>query len=145
MPLPDPTNALEQLVEFAGAFAQTMLGTFGEFYPFGGALDTDGVVTSIEACEDDPNPVSQDLIERLRDRVRAADRSGDPFVATAVVYDARVQIRDRDIDSDAVVIEVDQASDEPAVVFMLYRRLGDEIHYGEVLVQPGFGEQYGAQ
>jgi hypothetical protein len=142
--VPDSTSALERLVEYSGAFAQSMLGRFGEFYPFAGALDARGEVVSIAACEGEENPVSQDLIEALRERLRTVGASGR-FVATALAYDAHVQIRDRDIDSDAVVVEVDQVGDEPAVVFMLYERLDGEIEYGDVLVQPGSGEQYGAR
>ncbi len=121
-----------------------MLTNFGEFYPFASALDLDGDVSGITACDEEENPHSRELIERLRERARMAAASGY-FSATAVAYDARVQIDDRDIDSDAVVIEVDLVGDEAAVVFMLYRRTQRNIEYGDVLVQPGTGEQYGVQ
>ncbi|MEO0972516.1 MAG: hypothetical protein AAFX85_05420, partial [Pseudomonadota bacterium] len=118
------TKPLEQLVEHAGSFAQLMLGTFGEFYPFGCALTSEGEVLTVEAGEDDVTPISQNLIEQLRESVRATARDGADIAAMAVAYDARVQIRDRDIDSDAVVIEVDQAGEDPSIVFMLYQREG---------------------
>lgn len=140
----DSTKPLESLVEHAGTFAQLMLDTFGEFYPFGCALHADGVVSTITAFEEEQNPVSQSLIEQLREEVRLATFSGR-YAGTAVAYDARVQIRDRNIDSDAVVIEVDQSAEEPAIVFMLYERSAGNIEYGDVLVQPGTGEQYGAR
>jgi hypothetical protein len=140
----DSIKPLESLVEHAGSFAQLMLDRFGEFYPFGCALDDDGNVRTVAVCEEEQNPVSKDLIEQLRDAVRATGMARR-LAATAVVYDARVQIRDRDIDSDAVVIEVDQRRDESSIVFMLYRRRKGSIEYGDVLVQPGTGEQYGAR
>ncbi|MEM9387616.1 MAG: hypothetical protein AAGA68_21360 [Pseudomonadota bacterium] len=138
------TKPLEQLVEHAGSFAQLMLSTFGEFYPFACALDAEGELSTLDGDDDDQNPVSQNLIEQLREEVRLRVPRAE-VVATAVAYDARVQIRDRDIDSDAVVIEVDQVAEDPSIVFMLYSREGGTIEYGDVLVQPGTGEQYGAR
>lgn len=121
-----------------------MLSTFGEFYPFACALDVEGELSTLDGDDEDQSPVSQNLIEQLREEVRVRVPRAD-VVATAVAYDARVQIRDRDIDSDAVVIEVDQVAEDPSIVFMLYRREGGSIEYGDVLVQPGTGEQYGAR
>ncbi|MEO0974910.1 MAG: hypothetical protein AAFX85_17620 [Pseudomonadota bacterium] len=140
----EPTKPLESLVEHAGSFAQLMLDNFGEFYPFGCSLDVEGEINTVAACEEEYNPVSQNLIERLREGARHANQAHE-ITATAVVYDARVQIRDRNIDSDAVVIEVDQSPDDPSIVFMLYQRRSGNIEYGDVLVQPGTGEQYGAR
>jgi hypothetical protein len=143
-PLSDSINAAERLVEHAGSFAKTMLELLGEFYPFAGALEVDGRVTAVDVADGSEVSLDQNLIEQLRERVRSVGASGY-CVGTFVAYQARVQIQERDIDSAAIVIEVDQTTDDPAVVFMLYRRTQRDIEYGEVLVQPGSGREHRAR
>jgi hypothetical protein len=84
-----PKEECEALMSAVVPFAQRMLSQYREFYPFGGAMGTDGKIVEVGASTGSEHPASQDLVALLEAGFREGARTGR-YRATALVIDMLV-------------------------------------------------------
>jgi hypothetical protein len=64
-PLSVDPHKLEELLTYCLNFAKQMLGSHGEFHPFGAAIDSSGVFKAIGAWNGEEHPKGQDMAKLL--------------------------------------------------------------------------------
>jgi hypothetical protein len=132
-----PKEELEELITAAIPQAKRMLSEYGEFYPYGGAIDKRGKVISIAVHDGDEHPPSQRLIDLLVETFQAQAAAGE-YRVTAIVYDVRVISPGSNEKTDAICIELDHIDGASLKVFVPYKIKGkNEVVYGERFTRDG--------
>src|SRR5215470_8582788 len=115
----DPKADCESLLNAVLPFAQQMLDRHGEFYPYGGAMTTDGQITAVAAYDGQEHPASADVIKFLKSAFVTGAREGS-YRATALVYDVRVTLPSDGKKSDAIAVSLNHRSDYSVIVLFPY-------------------------
>jgi hypothetical protein len=114
-----------------------MLRQHGEFYPFGGYMESNGNIVHLGAADDDTDrPRSDDLIFVVRGALQELAR-GNKCIATALVFDVSVAVPGSNSKSDAIQACLDHREGNSAEVFFPYQVTGSEVVYGESFAQQG--------
>ena len=122
--------------------AEKMLRQFGEFYPYGGCMRSDGTIVHIGAADSDTDhPKSKDLIYLLKTSLREMAKS-NRCKAAAIVFDVAVVLPDSGLRGDAIKVCVEHADGYAVEVFFPYRLIDGEIVYGETYAQQGGRELF---
>ena len=132
-----PKEEVEELMNAVLPFAKKMLSEHGEFYPYGGAVNSNGEIIHMMSGDGDEHPPSQKLIDLLIESSRAQAKAGE-YRATAIVFDVRVKPPNSDQKTDAIQINLDHADGLSIAVFLPYQVKGKgEVVYGEMFAQQG--------
>ena len=110
----------ETLLNEVLPFAEQMLGNYGEFHPYAGALRPSGEVVSIGGYDGREHPPSKDLIDLLAGGLRQSAAAGE-YVATALVYDVKITPESADDPTDAIAVELEHKDGYAATVYFPYR------------------------
>ena len=122
-----------------------MLTEHGEFYPYGGAINSKGEIIHVGAHDGDEHPPSQKLIDLLIESFQAQAKSG-AYRATAIVFDVRVKQPSSEQKTDAIQINLDHADGTSVECFLPYQiREKNEVIYGEMFAQKGSGKMFKRQ
>jgi len=113
-------------------FAEKLLSEHGEFFPFAGAMKSDGEIVWLSARDGREQPPSQDIIDLLVDQLRAGALKGI-YDASALVYDVRLPNR---TPHDAVLVSLDHRSGLSAEMLYPYT-----IYGGPCIFATGFGRR----
>jgi hypothetical protein len=120
------------LAEFL-PFAEKMLKDCGEFLPFGGRMNPDGITVWEGASNGEENPRSTDLIEILRSAHKDLAMRQN-IRAAVIVYDVRIVPPKCITKQDAIAIELDHKLGYSAIVYYPYV-LSDDL---ELALEPPF-------
>lgn len=131
----------EALTQRALEMTRPMLERFGGFFPFGLGVDRNGTLVSVPVCDDEDQP-SGPLIEALRLSMRTAAVQRR-FVASAVVYDATLSVRETKREFDVVALELDDRHGRSIVSYVPYSGEGADCAFGDAIVDPGEHEIFG--
>jgi hypothetical protein len=131
-----PKADCEALMNSVLPFAEQMLTTHGEFYPFGGAMRPDGQLVSIAGYEGTEHPKSVDVIALMKGAFVAAAHTGE-YKATAVVYDVRVKLPSTEEKSDAIAISLNHRDNYSVIVLFPYKIDAGNLILGTALAQRG--------
>ena len=132
-----PKEELDELMSDILPFAQKMLSEHGEFFPYGGAINSKGEIIHIGASDGDEHPPSQKLIDVLIESFQAQAKAG-AYRATAIVFDVRVKLPSSEHKTDAVQINLDHADGLSVECFLPYEIKGKgKVVYGEMFAQKG--------
>ena len=123
----------EELLNFQLPFAERMLANYGEFIPFGAKLMADGELIAVAGDTGEEHPLSQDVIDLLRNAFLAEANTG-AIIATAVTYGVRVNRPGTSIKTDAVALALDHCSGYSIEMFVPY-----SIDGGQVTFDAAFG------
>jgi hypothetical protein len=128
----------EKLMNAMLPLAERMLSEFGEFYPYGGYMNSSGEIVDVGAKdEEDDHPKSKDLLYVLRQSLLEMAVRGD-CKATAMVFDVRVVPPGSENKGDAVQICLEHIEGYSAEVFMPYEiDQSGRITYGAMFAQAG--------
>lgn len=140
----DPKADCEALMNSVLPFAQQMLTTHGEFFPFGGAMRPDGELVSIAGYDGNERPKSVDLIAQLKGGMIAAAREGE-YKATAIVYDVRIKLPSTGEISDAIAVSLNHRDNYSVIVLIPYKIDAGKLIPGTTLAQRGEGDIFPAQ
>jgi len=132
----DPKADCESLLNAVLPFAQQMLDRHGEFYPYGGAMTTDGQITSVAAYDSREHAASTDVIEFVKSAFVAGAREGK-YRATALVYDVRVTLPSDGKKSDAIAVSLNHRSDNSVTVLFPYTIENAKAVIGPAVAQKG--------
>ena len=124
-------------------FAEQMLTTYGEFFPFGGAMRPDGKLVSVAGDAGNEHPKSVDVIAIMKKGMIAAARKGE-YKATAVVYDVRVKLPSTEEKSDAISVSLNHRDNYSVIVLFPYKIDAGKLILGTAFAQKGEGDIFPA-
>ncbi|WP_337879447.1 hypothetical protein [Rheinheimera sp.] len=130
----------QELMDAVLPLAEKLLSEHGEFFPYGGAMTSEGKIVSVAAYDGDEHPPSSAVIDMLHKAFHTAAKNKE-YKATALVYDVRVQLANGE-PSDALAIELDHESGYSVVVLLPYTLNDGQLQYGEISAQAGEGNVF---
>lgn len=140
----DPKADCEALMNSVLPFAQQMLTTHGEFFPFGGAMRPNGELVSIAGYDGNERPKSVDVIAQMKGGMIAAARNGE-YKATAIVYDVRIKLPSTGENSDAIAVSLNHRDNYSIIVLIPYRIDAGKLIPGTTLAQKGEADIFPAK
>jgi hypothetical protein len=131
----------DNLLNAAVPFAEKMLTQHGEFYPYGAALTPSNQVVSVAATPGGERPPSAEVIKLLNAAFRQGAKDGK-YKATALVYDAMVQLPESHAKSDAIAVSLNHKDGYSVVVYLPYSRSGSGLSFGHVFAVSGASDVF---
>jgi hypothetical protein len=126
----EPTDEIQELLNFLLPYAERMLNEHGEFYPYAAALDTDGELNAVGADVDDERSEVVDVLVALHQGLRERAAEG-AIRATGIAADVTLT------DPDAVQVELDHAEADAVDIFVPYETEPEGIKFGELVATEG--------
>jgi hypothetical protein len=117
-------------------FAEQMLRDHGEFFPFGGAMQSDGKIVSVAGHDGTGNPPAADIIRLIKEGFIKSAREGK-YRATALIYDARVILPSTGEKSDAIAVSLNHQDSYSVMVFFPYKLEARKLTIGAAFAQGG--------
>lgn len=114
-----PKEDCEELMSSVVPFAQQMLSQHREFYPFGGAMRSDGQIVAVGGDAGSEHPASQDVIALLEQGLQEGARTGK-YKATALVIGMLVIPPGKTAKQDAIAVRLDHRDGYSVVVVIPY-------------------------
>ena len=74
----EPTDEIQELLNFLLPYAERMLSQHGEFYPYAAALGSDGELNAVGTDLDDDSPDVGELLLALHQGLREQAHPGSP-------------------------------------------------------------------
>jgi hypothetical protein len=134
--MPEPTDEIQELLNFLLPHAEQMLNEHGEFYPYAAALDSDGALNSVDTDLEDDSPDVGDVLLALHEGLRERAAEG-AIRASGIAADVTLTDPDSGETTDAVQVELDHADAEAVDVFVPYETEPDGIKFGELVAAEG--------
>jgi hypothetical protein len=123
---------LDALLNDLLPFAERMLAEYGEFYPFGSSITSDGQHISVGAKASSDHPKSQELIDMMTNEFRS-QASKAKIRAAGICFDVRVVPPGQVDKTDAIQLALERKGGDAVNVFVPYAQLPDgEFTYGEL-------------
>ena len=133
----EPTEEIQEILNFLLPFAEQMLSEHGEFYPYAAALGSDGEVSAVGAdLEDDDSPDVGEVLLALHEGLRKQAAEGE-IRASGIAADVTLTDPDSGEITDAVQVELDHADADAVDIFVPYETEGDGIKFGELVAAEG--------
>jgi hypothetical protein len=132
----DPKEDCETLMNSVLPFAKQMLAAHGEFFPFGGAMRSNGQLVPIAGYDGSEHPRSVDVIALMKKGFAAAAREGE-YKATAIVYDVRVKLPSTGERSDAIAVSLNHRDNYSIVVLFPYKIDNGKLMLGDAFAERG--------
>jgi hypothetical protein len=134
---------VEELMNSLLPLAKKMLAELGEFYPYGGYMDHNGIITHVSGrIEGTDCPRSKSIIDLLRRNFRQSAKDGK-LKATAVIFDVRIKPPGEDDGTDAIQVCLDHQGGYSAKVLFPYTIKNGEVLFGNTFAHKGDGEIFG--
>jgi len=138
-----PKEEVQDLMNFVMPVAQDMLKKYGEFYPYGGVINSKGETVLTGVHNENERPSSMELIELITKAFQTGAKAGE-YRATAIVYDVRIVPPGSKEKSDAIAINLDHADGLSITVLLPYQiREKGEVTYGTLFAQNGESKIFG--
>ena len=134
-----PKQESESLLDEMLPFAKHLLGSYGEFHPFGGLIKEDEQIILLGAGVGEDFPARRDLVNVLSDGFRERALSGE-IRAAAIVAQVTVPLSgkgEKPEKVDAVRISLDHHDGYAVHVFFPYRKDGTLVTFAEPFAAPG--------
>jgi hypothetical protein len=132
----EPTDEIQELLNFLLPYAERMLSEHGEFYPYAAALDSDGELNAVGTDVDDDSPDVGDVLLALHEGLRERAAEG-AIRATGIAADVTLTDPDSGETTDAVQVELDHADADAVDIFVPYETEPDGIKFGELVAAEG--------
>jgi hypothetical protein len=134
--MPEPTDEIQELLNFLLPYAEQMLNQHGEFYPYAAALDSDGELNAVGADVEDDTPDVGELLLALHQGLREQAAEG-AIRASGIAADVTLTDPDSGETTDAVQVELDHADADAVDIFVPYQTGGQGIKFGELVAAEG--------
>jgi hypothetical protein len=132
----EPTEEIQELLNFLLPFAERMLAEHGEFYPYAAAMASDGEVSAVAAGAAEEQPDVGELLVELHAVLRAQAAEGS-IRASGIAADVSLTDPDTGVTTDAVQVELDHAEGEAVDIYVPYERAGEDVRFGELVSAQG--------
>jgi len=132
----EPTDEIQELLNFLLPYAEQMLNQHGEFYPYAAALDSDGELNAVGTDVDDESPDVGELLLALHEGLREQAAEG-AIRASGIAADVTLTDPDSGETTDAVQVELDHADADAVDIFVPYETEAEGIKFGELVAAEG--------
>jgi hypothetical protein len=132
----EPTDEIQELLNFLLPYAERMLSEHGEFYPYAAALDSDGELNAVGTELDDDSPDVGEVLLALHQGLRERAAEGE-IRASGIAADVTLTDPDSGETTDAVQVELDHAEADAVDIFVPYESEGEGIKFGELVAAEG--------
>lgn len=140
----NPKDDCETLMSAVFPFAEQMLESYGEFFPFGAAMRPDGELVQVAGYDGVKSPPSAGIIRLIKDGfVQAAGKN--EYKATALVYEAKVMLPHSNRKSDAIAVGLNHRDRYSVVVFFPYILNEGKLTIGTAFTQQGEADIFVSQ
>ena len=139
----DPREEIEQILNYLLPFAERMLASNGEFYPYAATMDADGEVQAVSA-EADEKPDVSELMLALHAELREQASRG-AIRASGIAADVTLTDPDSGETKDAVQLELDHADTDAVDVYVPYTTGDEGIEFGELVAAAGQAPIFSAE
>ncbi|HMJ95705.1 MAG TPA: hypothetical protein VK486_07620 [Thermoleophilaceae bacterium] len=134
--MPDPTDEIQEILNFLLPYAERMLNQDGEFYPYAAALDADGELNAVATDVDDDSPDVTELLLALHQGLRERAAEG-AIRASGIAADVTLTDPDSGETTDAVQVELDHAEADAVDIFVPYETEAEGIKFGDLVAAEG--------
>ena len=132
----EPTDEIQEILNFLLPYAEQMLNQHGEFYPYAAALDADGELNAVATDVDDGSPDVTKLLLALHQGLR--ERAADGAIrASGIAADVTLTDPDSGETTDAVQVELDHADADAVDIFVPYETEAEGVKFGELVAAEG--------
>jgi len=132
----EPTDEIQEILNFLLPYAEQMLNQHGEFYPYAAALDSAGELSAVGAGFDDDSPDVGEILIALHQGLRERAAEG-AIRASGIAADVTLTDPDSGETTDAVQVELDHADADAVDIFVPYETEGEAIKFGELVAAEG--------
>ena len=132
----EPTDEIQELLNFLLPYAEQMLNEHGEFYPYAAALGSDGELTAVGTDLDDDSPDVGEVLLALHQGLREQAAEGE-IRASGIAADVTLTDPDSGETTDAVQVELDHAEADAVDIFVPYETEDEGIKFGELVAAEG--------
>jgi hypothetical protein len=132
----EPTEEIQELLNFLLPQAERMLNEHGEFYPYAAALDADGEMSAVPADIETDDPDVGDVLVALHNGLREQAAEGS-IRASAIAADVTLTDPDSGETTDAVQVELDHADGDPVDIYVPYETEPTGVKFGELVAAQG--------
>jgi hypothetical protein len=136
----EPTDEIQELLNFLLPYAERMLSQHGEFYPYAAALGSDGELNAVGTDLDDDSPDVGELLLALHQGLREQAAEGE-IRASGIAADVTLTDPDSGETTDAVQVELDHVEADAVDIFVPYETEGEGegegIKFGELVAAEG--------
>ena len=132
----EPTDEIQELLNFLLPYAERMLNQHGEFYPYAAALGSDGELSAVGTDLDDDSPDVGEVLLALHQGLRDQAAEGE-IRASGIAADVTLTDPDSGETTDAVQVELDHADADAVDIFVPYETEDEGIKFGELVAAEG--------
>lgn len=132
---------LDEVLNKLLPFAHELLGKYGEFFPFGAAMERDGKLRIISGDTGSEHPPSDEVIELLTNAMKEAR---DGYTAIGICYDVRIRARADAPPTDAICVALEHRDGMAVMVLEPYSKRDGVMEYGSLIAQQGRRTVFGA-
>lgn len=135
-------NECEGLMDVLLPFGEDQLKKYGEFYPFGAVVRTDGTVELTPVYGGDEHPDSKDVINDLICVHKSLAEEGKIKVS-GIAWNASIEDPDGK-PSDSIVVSLEHKDNYSVIVGEPYKiGLFKKVHFGELFAMEGYHNIFG--
>ena len=139
----EPTDEIQEILNFLLPYAEQMLSQHGEFYPYAAALGADGDLNAVATDVDDDSPDVSEVLLALHQGLRERAAEG-AIRASGIAADVTLTDPDSGETTDAVQVELDHAEAEPVDVYVPYESAEGGIKFGDLVAAEGREPVFGS-
>ena len=132
----EPTDEIQELLNFLLPYAERMLNQHGEFYPYAAALGSDGELNAVGTDLDDDSPDVGEVLLALHQGLREQAAEG-AIRASGIAADVTLTDPDSGETTDAVQLELDHADADAVDIYVPYVSSGEGVTFGELVAAAG--------
>jgi len=132
----NPKQECETLMNELLPVAEQMLEKYGEFFPYGSVMNTDGSIRSVAYYDGNERPKSQELMDHLN-TIYHEYALKHQIKASGVVYDARVISPKTNEKTDAVIISLEHKDSYSVQVVFPYSIMNKKVLWDELFAMKG--------
>ena len=132
----EPTEEIQELLNFLLPQAERMLGEQGEFYPYAAAVETDGSIEPVAPPVATADPDVGEILVALHNDLREQAAEG-AIRASGIAADVTLTDPDSGETTDAVQLELDHADADAVDIYVPYTSSGEGVTFGELVAAAG--------
>jgi hypothetical protein len=132
----EPSEEIQELLNFLLPHAERMLGEQGEFYPYAAALESDGSIEPVGPAIEGDNPDVGDILVALHEDLREQAAEGS-IRASGIAADVTLTDPDSGETTDAVQVELDHLEADAVDIYVPYESGVGGVKFGELVAAEG--------
>lgn len=126
------TEDIDSLLNAVIPLAQQMLAKYGEFYPLGASMDTEGKVGLVGVMPESQYPKAQEIIDLLTAQL-LDDAAKREIRGSAICFSGSAMPPGESAKSDAICTHIEHESGVSVAAYLPYQKgISGQVTYGEL-------------